>query len=59
METLIGKKIQLQKCYNERSPKKGMIGVVTNIIDDIICVDWESGSKMELIENVDEYKILN
>jgi hypothetical protein len=59
--SLVGFKIQL---INTDDPytnlKPGDIGVITHIDDKgTVFVDWENGSALGLIPNVDNFKILS
>ena len=54
-----GTKIELIKMYDLQAPSTKTIGIVEGV-DDLgnILVKWDNGSSLSLVENVDEFIIL-
>jgi hypothetical protein len=59
--SLVGSKVQLISTddpYTDLNP--GDIGVITHIDDNgTVFADWENGSSLGLIPNIDNFKILS
>lgn len=55
-----GAKIRLIKMHDKQAPPKGTVGRI-RLVDDIgtVHVNWETGSSLGLIPEVDEFEVIS
>jgi len=61
MEHLVGKRVELIEMPDDPAPiKKGEKGTILSVQGStaLLYVDWDNGSKLNLIHGVDKYKII-
>lgn len=60
MDNLIGKRVRLIKMVNENNPiESGTLGTIRYVGGGVINVNWDNGRSLGLIEDEDEYEILD
>lgn len=59
MENLVGKRVKLIKMEDPYAIESGSLGTITSVGYGVLSVDWDNGRKLGIVDEVDEYEILN